>query len=136
LEGARRDEIRIALDLATEQAGATGASSEVLREVTEFDPFEEDEAACFDGAWLRRSRLRCGVEIDQIAAITKINPTYLRFIEDERFDDLPAPVYVRGFVTAYTRCIGLDPERVVPGYMKRLDGVRGPEQRTRGRRWS
>jgi flagellar biosynthesis protein FlhG len=133
---ARGDEIRIALDLALEDAGVTDAPSGVLREITEFDAFEEEQEAPFDGAWLRRSRLRCGVEIDQIAAITKINPTYLRFIEDERFEDLPAPVYVRGFVTAYTRCIGLDPERVVPGYMKRLGGVQRPEPRSRQRRWS
>ena len=135
-EVAREDDIKIALDLVMEDAGVADAPSEVLREVTEFDAFEDVEEASFDGAWLRRSRLRCGVEIDQIAAVTKINPTYLRFIEDERFEDLPAPVYVRGFVTAYTRCIGLDPERVVPGYMKRLDGEERPEQRSRQRRWS
>ena len=92
-----------------------------MREVTEFDEFEEDAESSFDGAWLRRSRLRTGVEIEQIAIITKINPTYLRFIEEEKFEDLPAPVYVRGFVGAYARCIGLDPEPVVSGYMKRLD---------------
>jgi flagellar biosynthesis protein FlhG len=75
------------------------------------------------------------VEIDQIAVTTKINPTYLRFIEEEKFQDLPAPVYVRGFVGAYARCIGLDPERVVSGYMKRLEGVPGSEPRSRQRRW-
>jgi flagellar biosynthesis protein FlhG len=134
-EVAREEEIKIALDLVIEDPRVADSPSEVLHEVTEFDVFEEEAAGSFDGAWLRRSRLRCGVEIDQIAAITKINPTYLRFIEDERFEDLPAPVYVRGFVTAYTRCIGLDPERVVPGYMKRLPGVQRPEQRSRQRRW-
>lgn len=132
---AREEEIEIALDLATDEPGVVDAPSEVLHEVTEFDAFEEEAGGSFDGAWLRRSRLRCGVEIEQIAAITKINPTYLRFIEDERFEDLPAPVYVRGFVTAYTRCIGLDPARVVPGYMKRLDGVQRPEPRGRPQRW-
>ena len=126
-------EIDIALDLAAEQAVAPQPPSELAPEVTQFDGLEENEAASFDGAWLRRSRLRCGVEIDQIATVTKINPTYLRCIEEDQFADLPAPVYVRGFVTAYVRCIGLDPERVVPAYMKQLEWTRLAEPRRRPR---
>ena len=45
----------------------------------------------------------------------------LRFIEEERFADLPARVYVRGFVGAYASCVGLDPRRVVESYMPRFD---------------
>jgi flagellar biosynthesis protein FlhG len=134
-EVACEDEIKIALDLAVEDALAPQDPFEVMREVTEFDGFEEDSEGSFDGAWLRRSRLLTGVEIDQIATITKINPSYLRFIEEEKFEDLPAPVYVRGFVAAYARCIGLDPQRVVSGYMQRLDGVPRSEPRRTRRRW-
>jgi flagellar biosynthesis protein FlhG len=108
---------------------------EAVHEVTGFDAFEEDAEGSFDGAWLRRSRLRSGVEIEQIAAVTKINPSYLRFIEEEKFQDLPAPVYVRGFVGAYARCIGLDPERVVSSYMQRLDAAPRSEPRRRQRGW-
>jgi flagellar biosynthesis protein FlhG len=126
-------EIDIALDLAAEQAIAMQSPADLSPEVIQFDELEEDDATAIDGAWLRRSRLRCGVEIDQIAKVTKINPTYLRFIEEERFADLPAPVYVRGFVTAYARCIGLDAERIVPEYMKRLEGARPAEPRRRER---
>jgi flagellar biosynthesis protein FlhG len=133
-EAGREDEIKIALDLAVEDAPAPLDAFEAVREVTEFDEFEEDAGGSFDGAWLRRSRLRSGVEIDQIAAITKINPSYLRCIEEEKFEDLPAPVYVRGFVGAYARCIGLDPERVVSSYMKRLGGVPRSEPRRQQRK--
>jgi flagellar biosynthesis protein FlhG len=129
------DEIKIALDLAGEDAPAPQDPFGAMREVTEFDGFEEDAEGSFDGAWLRRSRLRAGLEIEQIAAITKINPSYLRFIEEEKFEDLPAPVYVRGFVAAYARCIDLDPEHVVSSYMKRLDGVPRSAPRRRQPRW-
>jgi len=132
---AREDDIKIALDLAVEDEAVPLTPIEVVREITEFDGFEEDQEGSFDGAWLRRSRLRCGVEIEQIAAITKINPTYLRFIEEENFEELPAPVYVRGFVAAYSRCLGLDPERIVHGYMKQLGGAPRSELRSRQRRW-
>ncbi len=98
------------------------------------DAFEEfdDEAGEYDGARLRRSRLRRGFELEQIASITKINPLYLRFLEEERFSDLPAAVYVRGFVSAYASCLALDPRRVASSYMKRFESHRpGTGQRRR-----
>ncbi len=85
----------------------------------------EEESAEFDGPRLRRTRMRCGLEIEEIAGITKVNPTYLRFIEEERFSELPAPVYVRGFVSAYATCVGLDARRVAASYMHRLEDHRG-----------
>ena len=97
-------------------------------ELEELDALEEGE---FDGARLRRARLRNGVELDEIAGVTKVNPTYLRFIEEERFEDLPAAVYVRGFVMGYASCIGLDPSRVAKSYMRRFQNA--PENPRRGR---
>lgn len=84
------------------------------------DPDDEADVAEFDGARLRRARLRRGLELDQIATITKINPTYLRFLEEEHFAGLPAPVYVRGFLVSYARCVGLDPRSVAASYMQRF----------------
>jgi flagellar biosynthesis protein FlhG len=133
--GAGSDEIDIALDLAGDDAAASQDPFELVGEISGFDGFEEDSEQSFDGAWLRRCRLRCGVEIDQVAAVTKINPSYLRSIEEERFDRLPAAVYVRGFVAAYVRCLGLDPGRVVAGYMKRLKETPKREPRKQQRRW-
>jgi hypothetical protein len=89
------------------------------------------DASSYDGARLRRSRLQRGLDLDHIAAVTKINPTYLRLIEEERFEDLPAQVYVRGFVTAYAKCVGLDPAVVTPSYMTRFEA--GGSGRKRGR---
>ena len=88
-------------------------------------------ATGLDGAWLRRSRMRRGVELDQISSVTKISETHLRSIEEENFAELPARVYVRGFVTAYARCIGLDPAAVVPAYMERFSAARPTEGRRR-----
>lgn len=86
----------------------------------------EEEGVPYDGARLRRSRLQRGVDLDQVAQVTKVNPTYLRFIEEHEFAQLPAAVYVRGFVTAYARCLGLDPARVVPDYMEIFEAARPP----------
>jgi flagellar biosynthesis protein FlhG len=78
----------------------------------------EEESGEVDGPRLRRERLRRGMELEQIAGATKVNPLYLRFLEEERFDDLPAPVYVRGFVSLYASCMGLDGREAAASYMR------------------
>ena len=102
------------------------SKAQVLPSISGFeDVDEEGEGGMYDGARLRRARLLRGVEIDQIAEVTKVNPTYIHFIEDERFDDLPATVYVRGFVNAYARCLGLDAPGASLSYVERLQQHRG-----------
>jgi len=110
--------------------GARGEDDE------QYDAFEDEGSGDFDGVRLRRARLFRGYEIDEIAQVTKVSGTHLRNIEEENYAELPADVYVRGFVTAYVRTIGLDPQRVVPGYMARLQESRNAGARNRflGRR--
>lgn len=91
-----------------------------LAEIDPVEAFDEDSDD-YDGPRLRRSRLRRGLEIDDVAGVTKVNPTYLRFLEDDRFPDLPARVYVRGFLMAYASAVGLDPRAVAASYLDRFD---------------
>jgi len=96
----------------------------------------EDESGEFNGPKLRRARMRRGVELEKIAEITKISTANLRHLEEERFEDLPANVYVRGFVMAYAKTIGLDAEAVVGSYLARVEQARAAHSRSRflGRR--
>jgi flagellar biosynthesis protein FlhG len=91
----------------------------------------EGESGEFDGARLRRSRLHRGMELEDISRVTKISPTYLCFIEEDRYAELPAPVYVRGFVTAYAECVGLDAKRAAASYMKKFEVETGHDRRGR-----
>lgn len=97
--------------------------------VEEFDALEDEGGGDFDGVRLRRTRLFRGYELDDISDVTKVSCAHLRNIEDENFRELPADVYVRGFVTAYAKTIGLDPQIVVPSYMERMQGARESESR-------
>ncbi len=65
------------------------------------------------GDWLRAARLRRGFSYAEIEQDTRINRLYLEALEDEHFDVIPAPVYVRGFLRSYARVLGLDPERAI-----------------------
>jgi len=107
---------------APEREAPEATEDHVVAPLEAFDEVDEDrDDAEFGGARLRRARMQRGIEIDQVAAITKINPSYLRLIEEEGYDDLPAPVYVRGFVSAYARAIGLDGARVSASYLGRME---------------
>jgi len=122
-----------AVDITLDLDEGAGPRPEVLPAIEEFQEGFEESDAPFDGARLRRNRLQRGLEIDEIAQITKVSSMYLRFIEEDRFDGLPAPVYVRGFVTAYARCLGLEPSRVVGDYMDRFDAAAPPGENEGGR---
>jgi flagellar biosynthesis protein FlhG len=112
------------------------------REVPTFDAMDDvaetdsGEETNWDGARLRRARLLRGVEVEDVASATKINPAYLRFLEADRFDDLPAIVYVRGFVAAYARFLGLDAHAVARSYTLRFEEHKRAKPRGRllGRR--
>jgi curved DNA-binding protein CbpA len=79
-----------------------------------------DVALEISGPGLRRVREARGLSLRQIANVTKIGVRFLEYIEDDRHAFLPAPVYLRGFLTEYARLIGLDPRRVVEAYMARI----------------
>jgi flagellar biosynthesis protein FlhG len=85
---------------------------------------EEDERGDYNGALLRRARLRRGLEIQKIAELTKVSPHNLQLIEEERYDALPAAVYVRGFVQAYADCLGLEGRAVARSYMQGFEAAR------------
>ncbi len=94
-------------------------------EALEVDEALEPEDGVYDGAVLRRIRLELGIELEEIATITKVNPYYLKNVEANRYDDLPSDVYVRGFVKEVAKCLGLDPIEVADSYMNGYSGASG-----------
>jgi hypothetical protein len=72
------------------------------------------------GSSLREARARQGIDFPELEELTKIRPKYLRALEDERFDVLPAPTYVRGFLRSYAEALGLDGQPFVDEYNSRF----------------
>jgi flagellar biosynthesis protein FlhG len=77
-------------------------------------------AEAVTGAALRRFRESRSVSLEEIAHRSKISSRFLRYIEDERFDMLPAPVYLRGFLHEYARAVGLEPKGTAEAYLSRV----------------
>ena len=87
------------------------------------DPqMEEEIESCqyFTGEFLRCIREYKGVDIHHMSDITKVSKTYIRNIEDEDVENLPAPVYIRGFVYQYAKTLKLNPDYVANSYISRL----------------
>jgi hypothetical protein len=85
------------------------------------------------GTSLREARLRQGLDFPEIEQGTKIRAKYLRALEDEQFDVLPAQTYVKGFLRSYAEYLGLDGQLYVDEYNSRFV-VGEEEQPSRPRR--
>jgi cytoskeleton protein RodZ len=72
------------------------------------------------GSSLRDARLRQDLDFPELEERTKIRPKYLRALEEERFDILPAPTYIKGFLRTYADALGLDPQPFVDEYNSRF----------------
>jgi flagellar biosynthesis protein FlhG len=97
-------------------AGGAAAGAEDRPEVADA---AIDMSAEVTGAFLKKVREIRGLELGDISQRTKISERYLRALEDEQFGDMPAAVYVRGYVTEYARALRLDPQRVAESYLVR-----------------
>jgi cytoskeletal protein RodZ len=72
------------------------------------------------GNSLREARLRQSLDFPEIEQGTKIRGKYLRALEDEQFDVLPAQTYVKGFLRSYAEYLGLDGQLYVDEYNSRF----------------
>ncbi len=61
------------------------------------------------GVYLRRSRERAGLSVEAVATGSRIVPRFVAALEADQHEDMPAPVYVRGFIRAYCEQVGVDP---------------------------
>ncbi|HEY8142981.1 MAG TPA: helix-turn-helix domain-containing protein [Kofleriaceae bacterium] len=66
--------------------------------------------------YLRAQRERASLSIEDIARVTKIPERSLRQLEEGKFEELPADVFVRGFLRSYARVVGVNADDVVRRY--------------------
>lgn len=72
------------------------------------------------GNSLREARVRQGLDFPDLEQGTKIRAKYLRALEAEQFDLLPAQTYVKGFLRSYAESLGLDGQLYVDEYSSRF----------------
>jgi len=65
------------------------------------------------GNRLREARIERSLSLEDVANVTRIPRQSLEHLEENRLDKLPAPVFVRGFIRAYARTVGLEAAEIV-----------------------
>ncbi|MFC1667765.1 helix-turn-helix domain-containing protein [Chlamydiota bacterium] len=70
------------------------------------------------GQYLQEIRQSKGLSHADVQQSTKISSTYLLAIENNEFNKLPAPTYVKGFLRLYADFLGADKEWVITEYNK------------------
>jgi len=68
------------------------------------------------GELLRKARQDKGLSLAQVEEATRIRGAYLQALEEEAYDRLPAPVYVKGLLKNYALYLGLDAEQALGLY--------------------
>lgn len=83
-----------------------------------------DAADRFDGPAMRAVREKKRITLSSISGRTRIAEYYLESIENEKFDSLPPPIYLRSYIRQYASAIGVDPDRAVEGFLARYNDAR------------
>jgi hypothetical protein len=105
---------------STQASPASATWSSPLPRTTSPPPFD---AALFaldgevNGQVLRKLREARGLSVDELAELTKIRRPYLQAIEEQDLENLPARVYLRGFLTQIARALRVDKARLAEGYV-------------------
>src|SRR4051795_6536987 len=96
------------------------------------------------GETLRETRMRRRVDMSEVESATKIRAKYLRALENEEWDLLPGPTFVKTFLRTYAEYLGLDARSLVEEYRQRYErpsmhelsplGGLGGQRRRRGAR--
>ncbi|MDN4594420.1 helix-turn-helix domain-containing protein [Polycladomyces subterraneus] len=83
------------------------------------------------GLHFRQAREAMGLSLQEVQQRTKIHAEYLRALEDDRFDQLPSPIYVRAFIRTYAKSLGLDAQMLLGLYDQSVrGGVTAPTENT------
>lgn len=78
------------------------------------DPHQEDKA----GDILRKERITRRITVETIAKDLKLNITYIRALESNRYEDLPADPYVRVYLRSIANYLMLDPDEILKKFFK------------------
>ncbi|WII72723.1 helix-turn-helix domain-containing protein [Bdellovibrio sp. 22V] len=79
----------------------------------------------WDGAFLKKVREYKQISPQRLSEITKINPYYVTAVEGMNAENLPAVVFVRGYVVQMAKALGLDEKKVADSYMKNFKNSLG-----------
>ena len=73
------------------------------------------------GETLREARMRRRIDMTEVESVTKIRAKYLRALENEEWELLPGPTFVKTFLRTYSEYLELDSRLMVEEYKQRFE---------------
>lgn len=110
-----------ALEQLTQRYNQLQSKSEESSDKFEVDQqFEQEIQNCTEwtGSFLKKIREYKKISIEKLHEATKVNPWYLEALEAMDSRNLPAAVFVRGYVIQVAKHLELEDKVVVESYMK------------------
>jgi len=107
------------------EAAAAAAQSSPLAHQIRAKPKEFSPDAEFNGELLRQVRESRGLTLQQVGERTRISVHHLENVEADRYEELPAAVYLRGIVMNLARELKVDPIRVARIYLSLVASAKG-----------
>ncbi len=92
-------------------------------EYSKDENFEKEiqEKKDWDGEFIKKVREYKKINLEKLNEKTKINSYYINAIEKMDSKNLPATVFVRGYVVQIAKALGLNEKVVADSYMKRFN---------------
>lgn len=86
------------------------------------------EASLSIGTTLRAAREARGLTVEAIARSLRLNPKYVNALETGDYKAFPAPPYVRVYLRAVARHLGVDPEQALATYLRQTGQDEGEQE--------
>lgn len=70
------------------------------------------------GTTLREARSRKALSLEDVHSRIKIHPRVLQLLEEDKFDKLPSPLFVKSFIKSYAELLEINPRDLIQLYEK------------------
>lgn len=82
-------------------------------------PNEPPDILVDTGNELREARIKAGLSEQDVAQRLRLDPDTIRYLEEESYDRLPAPAFVRGYLRNYASVLGIPPDPLIRAFNRR-----------------
>ena len=69
------------------------------------------------GERLQAARIKKGLSLEDVANRMHLSPSILEALEDNNFDEITAPIFVKGYLRAYARIVSLSEDEMIEQYI-------------------
>ena len=70
------------------------------------------------GERLQAARIQQGLSLEDVAGRMHLSPGILQSIEENNFEEITAPIFVKGYLRAYARIVALDEDDMIQQYVE------------------